>query len=352
MSKNANKHGFINPVSTKNLQIAIDRILQVDTSGIANQLLSIDKLQECVDCIDPEFNQYNERHCNKTGKPLGKLSSKAISQLIHIHGNSKARFALECTHLSQYAIEWLYTDDNALGNLSKSDPVGYFIYAASELLQPDFKKQKLDEWEIHLQKVNGWKTANQFFNISIDLFYDSDITTTNKNQIIKCNELMRRLLGIANPFIAYQYIQFSQISLSDICSSPTNLEIFIAEIEQSLIALVEHNWKEKNTVSSATIADLKATYSGATAFHQQVKLRGLSQVEAILYDLREFMDGKSTDCIEVLAGNIKPQVTKVQTISFNNPIELKFNQDQSAKKSKVTNPFSAMFAKQKQGDEL
>ena len=60
---------------------------------------------------------------------------------------------------------------------------------------------------------------------------------------------MRRLLGIANPFMASQHISFSQTNLATICNSATDLQIFISEIEQSLIALVEHNWREKHTVS-------------------------------------------------------------------------------------------------------
>ena len=72
--------------------------------------------------------------CSKTGKEIGRYSTAELNQLVEINGIERAKVALIHANVCYTNISWLYTDGVALDKLMDIDPIGYYIYALTQLI--------------------------------------------------------------------------------------------------------------------------------------------------------------------------------------------------------------------------
>jgi hypothetical protein len=318
----------------ESLEMQIDAILAVDDDVIEKHIAEIALLQTALTVLDAEFEMYQQCHCNKTGRPLHKIGIDCFQQLINTNDKRRSKIALEAYHTSQYCLDWLFTDDIALDELFNLDPVGYAVYSIGLVYGVAWDQQKMPVWKRHLARIAAWQKCNAMFQ-------------SNPHLIIKTNEYMRRFLGLINPAKHQSVSSLVIFNLESLFDSDFNIEMYQESVQEMLMQIVKKNYNEKLLVTPGTVANIKSKYSGIQSFARQCKLKGMTNLDAVMYDLRDFMGQKTPNQVEVHVGlRAKKTSQNVFKQEAGKPIELKLKPENKTSTTR-TNAFSTMFAKQR-----
>jgi len=286
-----------------NLRKSIGKATTVSPEGIEAKIESLEfaNLTESMlianeDCFKPFIKTY----CNKSGKYLNAYSLERFSDMLSIHGKEKTLSLLIQLSASNYSLEWMCTDYKTLNKLMIQDATGYFVYAAShffELSPPKTQGKNLDFSLVPEEYKNKF------------LFLQDKIKSRNsldvlKHQyldlIIEANELMRRLLGLAKPTKSMLATFFTGTNLVDVCESKESLIIFIQDIKENIIFLLQRHFKnirqklihkqnDLYKITSNDIDKIKRELMGLNQFHNQPSIKNQPKRVSIMLDLKEFI---------------------------------------------------------------
>ena len=250
--------------------------------------------------------------CVKTGQPIGKRNWPQFYALARVCSTEKdaPQFAFLATMLRENscAAHWLKTDGSALDHLMIADPIGYFIYAASFLLQnrnipkqeKEYERQKLFRDKIlafaEIANMLGHDPEN-------DIFFLHDELTQEENKIFdrltRANEYMRKVLALDPKSLDLPFqnlAQITKIALRD--------DDFFSVLSERV-----NNWIENKRYILANF-DKAASNKGPGQFRAQkwrVSARS-SDTDRILVELAEF--GLGPDQFELVK---EPTVAKSWT---------------------------------------
>lgn len=233
-----------------------------------------DELQ--IDSIpfDAEIEAVRQQYCAHSGRPLSKVPSEVVHNLITIHGRETCIKILK-TQQVKYSYDWIWLNENGLNNLAIHKPAEYFVYAFSKLMQ----NQTIDAELSRLGcAAKAWRQLQ-----SID-----------ETVIMPINELLRRALANYKLKQIDKYlVDFTFHCVDEVTASIANLAKFQLELTDLIQTLVA---KQKQ---------LDEIERGMSAFRLQKMITTLSKLELeIGRELNDFdiVSGKSSDVIHGITG--------------------------------------------------
>jgi len=179
-----------------------------------------------IRACDPEMGPLLTRYCQHTGKPTGTVGEDEFAELIKVHGEEITLSILQMTQKT-YAPEWIWQNDEGLGNLALWQPKEYFIYAMSTLMFPASGKSASPlnavKDEDYQNRILAWQNI-QAFDIEI---------------IKPIAELCRRIIAKCKPAILYKVLGKCQhTNVAEITANLESLTAFHLELEDLLKWLV------------------------------------------------------------------------------------------------------------------
>jgi len=256
---------------------------------------------------EDDFNIY----CDKTGNKINDISSDAIIQMLSTHSDTRVNELITNAKRNCVDPNWLFTDSKSLESLSETDPIGYFVFAASAVLrcyQPYWQGKETtdpvanDKWREDKASLNN---ALHY----LDIYPSSDI--------VEINELMRRYLTITQTLSAINRVKFTLTSLPTLHS---HLAQFKQELIASIEAIIEYEYREakiKTHLSYADIVSLNLRYKGYANFRGQKSLKGMSEMDQILAVIEQHT----------------PQMNSIQQLVAVSKVEIELEVQQQATKS-------------------
>ena len=248
--------------------------------------------------LDAELDAARQQYCEHSGKPIFKVDAVTVENLVTIHGRRVAIEVLK-TQQRQVSLEWIWLNDDGLAKLALHEPIEYFVYATSKLLQDVTLHSEL--MRLH-EGAEAWRNLQQF---------DSSI-------LHPINELIRRLL--AN----YNRKQISS-KLSKFKEKKVN------KISHSLSAISQYQLDLTDLVKELTAMKRKsaALQKGMTNFRLQGMITHLSELElSVGLEMNDFdlIDGKSSDSVDAICGRQygnKENASKAKQKYATKPIAIK-----------------------------
>lgn len=232
--------------------------------------------------FDAEIEMARQQYCEASGKPLCKVDADTVNNLLTIHGR-ETTIKILLTQQKQISLEWIWLNNDGLDKLAMHDPAGYFVYAASKLLQ---------DVTIHNELMRLHEAAMAWKNLQA---IDDSI-------LPPINELIRRLLaGYKRNKLNKYLAKFAKKKVNEITSELSNLTQFQIELTDLIQDLIAK--KKKKEIYE----------SGMTAFRMQSMITALSELEmAVGKEFNDFdiVDGKSSESIHAIVGT-KYRHTKV-----------------------------------------
>lgn len=336
---------YLQDRSARQVQKTIEAISNVTDAQLEKRLLDIAKLQAVLPVLSRECTFYNTAYCRVTGAPLGGkiYSDEMLQSMATIHGSARMIELLKQSALCQISPNVVYSDPESLHNLSIKAPLEYFMMCAGKL--------HVYACELQLHRIQEKWTSEDRLKILKD-----KITAYAKLQslsdadlpiVIKCNELMRRFLGLHHPEEAKIKLMQMEASLAVVCSSVETLGEFYRYL-QSLLAHILRDFTTNRRISTGLVAQMKADKRGSTAFYTQRKLKALTKDEAAVEDLLGFFKETSEITIKSLARNCEP--VKAKVVTSNSPFKLAISKREPQAQAKpakpsANNPFALAFKK-------
>ena len=305
------RQAAINPY--KNISDLVDAISKPDETTIGF-LADFYEQRKLVELVEAQAENVDLSYtCVKTGQPTGAMPFAVWSQLKEIHGEKRAKHVLETEQLKQVASHWLYTDDNALAELAKHDPYGYFVYAAAAILIPvqDNRGSQTRRSTVKIydqdKKVVGQRTTEtgQLVKIkdqNIKAFERvwrqekaacwQNIQATSLMDILEANEIMRKYLSAFRTAKCYKLLPFKCSDIPPrVLGDTKSVREWIEEIQAAIEAILRHEIKRqkiRHKLSYADVVDLNLHYEGHGNFRRQKSK--ISGHERLLHELEDFID--------------------------------------------------------------
>jgi len=284
-------------------QVAIKERIE---AGKTRQLNSEDvRFWEIKDYFKDDFNIY----CDKTGNEIEYINSDAIIQMLSTHNNSRVIELITNAKRNRIDPNWLFTDPKSLDALSETDPIGYFVYAASQVLrcyQPYWQGKEATDQEAN----DKWRNDKAFLNHALHHCNEYHPTL----DIIEANELMRRYLTITQTLAAINRVKFTK-PITDLAYLYNDIPTFKRALIASIESIIEYEYRErkvKSHLSYADIVSLNLRYKGHSNFRGQKSLKGMSEMDQILAIVEQFT----------------PQMNSIKQLVAVNAIEEKLQETQ------------------------
>jgi len=249
-------------------------------AGSARQLNSEDvRFWEIKEHFKSDFNIY----CDKTGNEIEYICSDAIIQMLSTHNDKRVIELITNAKRNRIDPNWLFTDPKSLDALSETDPIGYFVYAASQVLRiyaPYWQGKEATDAGAN----DRWRADKAFLNKSLQMCNELEL------EIIETNELMRRYLTITQTLAAINRVKFTR-PITDLAFLYNDIPAFRRALTASIESIIEYEYSEKKVkshLSLADISDLNLRYKGHSNFRGQRTLRGMSGMDQILAIVGEF----------------------------------------------------------------
>jgi len=227
-----------------------------------------------ITALDNELDSARQQYCEHSGKPLSKVDAITVENLVTIHGRRVAIEILK-TQQRQVSLEWIWLNDSGLQKLALHEPVEYFVYATSKLLQDVTLHNEL--MRLH-EGAEAWRKLQ-----SIDPMVLHPI-----------NELIRRLLAHYNrKQIAHKLAKFKEKKvnrISESLSAISQYQLDLTDLIKDLVAM------KRKTV---------AMTKGMSNFRLQGMITHLSELElSVGMEMNDFdlIDGKSADSVDAIVG--------------------------------------------------
>jgi hypothetical protein len=227
-----------------------------------------------ITALDNELDCARQQYCEHSGKPLSKVDAKTVENLVTIHGRRVAIEILK-TQQRQVSLEWIWLNDTGLAKLALHEPVEYFVYATSKLLQDCTLHSEL--MRLH-EGAEAWRKLQEI---------DKDI-------LHPINELIRRLLaGYNRKSIQTKLSKFKLKKVNLIADSLENIYQYQLELTDLIKELIAQKKRDK------------AIQQGMSNFRLQGMITCLSELElSVGRELNDFdlIDGKSADAVDAIIG--------------------------------------------------
>lgn len=326
---------------------ALDNLVKVNLTAIENKTEKLNSeidLDLLLQAESKEFKPLMTQYCNKTGKELHSVKLDDLKTLLAVHGKERSLELMQLDACSKYSPLWLHSEPKTLNKLMYFDAQGFFIYAASHIFHSNIiKKSNLstkppmsqagkestedknlldfladfpeqDKPDDFFSNEIPAHTSVRYFNLQDKIIGYRNLSLYHiEKDIIECNELLRRFLGLANPEKVANLIKFSFSFLHEITEDENSLRQFKEELKTALKTLFETHFKkvkhkksegyairlQKERLHSGTVAEIKAKFGGLSNFHKQPNIKNQNAKESILFDLKEFWD-KETEQDDLL----------------------------------------------------
>ena len=319
----------------ENLADIISLIVNVDQKALEDKLLlslETSELTNLVDIAEISGTFDPAVYCTKTGQQVDYWSDDRVGQLVQSVGKERAVEIIKIRSRNRIADNWLFTDGVALDKLCDNDPVGYFVYALTHVV---IEFQPFVE---HLGDKHSSEAVDKLCELKAIVYRQA-----NKVPLLiitRINELMRRYLSIIQSRAAYKHLAFAETRMEYITHTISTLEEFEQGMQQTLSNLIKYECsrgKLKQNLTYSDVMDLKLSYKGWSNFGQQKRLKGMTNIEATMYLLREFMPNMTPTMVE-----IKTPQKDIQHTVFHHKGELTLN-IQAPKKQPIKLSFATVL---------
>ncbi|MCK5504951.1 MAG: hypothetical protein KAJ10_07295 [Thermodesulfovibrionia bacterium] len=289
----------------RNLQTdrIVDNFLRIDQRTIDYRKAEFDRqheselemIAEFIDLNDEQIKPHIDVYCNKSGRFLYSHNNEMVRQMIKLYGVEQAGTYLKLQNQNQCCPLMLRTDTNALRMLFFKSPVEYFCYSASELIS---------------------KTPDKYRQVIVANRQLSENNSIPEDSLIKANEYIRRILGLAKTEFVIEYFTERDIGLITSSSHPFNL--FIAELQGCLKAIVleqlaksRRKLIQQQSIRITDIAEIAANYGGQRRYREQKQLHHVRDCDALQFDIESvFLEGEMDMTIHELRFNVvKDEIT-------------------------------------------
>ncbi len=320
-----------NPLSVSNhLAEIISLVVNVEDKAVEDKLLQFEDTEQLIKLLENEevFEEIDKDiYCLKTGQLVKTWDIEEVSNLVQSIGKVRAKQVIKIKSKNLVSPRWIFTDDKALEQLSDTDPMGYFVFAASAIVLP-------------------FSAAAQYFGTDLENQVIEDLTEVKSNgyfqasklplvDIIRLNELMRRFLSITQSQTAYKHWPKQPEQIGVITYSLKNLIAFEQSIKETLTNLIRAEVKRgrlKSNMSYQEVMDLKLHYHGYSNFRNQNKLKSMTETEQVAFLLKDFMPDDTPFQVGLKAG-FEPTGVKMETHTGKLELQIQEPKEQSIKLS-------------------
>ena len=266
-----------------------------DLTNIFEKLeyISPKAIQQQVDSVEAEklndfihLNQvedYINIYCNKTGQLIREFNQDELIQLVKIHGEKRAKSYLARQSITYISPHWIYTDTEALNNLSLFDPIGYFVYAVFLTLpQTRLPEKGSKSFDMAPYKIEELQQRIALYN---------QAKTFNTHDLIKTNEYLRRYLSIIDTLKARKIISFTTGTPASFLKNSNDLNNFNDCLNDNIRAVIKHEYFNGGiqTITYDLALTIKTNYSGMAAFRSQKRLVAMTSVDEILLNMKDIL---------------------------------------------------------------
>ncbi len=230
-----------------------------------------------------QVEEYINIYCNKTGQIIREFTQDELIKLVKIHGKDRAKSFLARQSITYIAPQWIYTDTDALNNLSKFDPIGYFVYAVFLTLPqtrlPAKGSKSFDRTSFRLDSLKQ----------RIALYQQAE--TFNTHDLIKTNEYLRRYLSIIDTLKARKIVTFPVDTPSTFLKNANDLNDFNNCLNKNIREVIKYEYFHGGiqTITYDTALSIKTNYAGMAAFRSQKRLIAMTAVDEILLDMKDLL---------------------------------------------------------------
>lgn len=236
-------------------------------------------------CEHPAIKPLISVYCCKSGRFLYNHQLATVDEMLRLYGVEQTKTYLEIHNQNAVCPLMLRTDSEALRQMFFRDPKDYAVYAGIELLHRYDKENKYNLTVSARQNLDN--TAKQL--------------NYNENNLIRCNEYLRRLLGLvsAKNFPKLRPVSFLQ-SLPAYYQNSHGINQFIILLQRALAYIVEEHLNlsrgkiiRKQSILITDIAEISARYNGEKRFRDQKQIKNINDNEALQLDIESiFFDGE------------------------------------------------------------
>lgn len=305
-------------------QEKINRITSVSPVAVAETLAQVSTFRMLADLIDVTelvATGFTDKHCSKSGQFIESFTHRQLVELVNIHGLQRAKTILEYNACNYVSPAWLVTDPEALSQLSRHDPIGYFCYAGGLILSPATYRATATAPQYTLESQAVYEpidkadagdmahTGGEAINPQMARTRLMQRIVANQQlqtgvipdeRIIEANELMRRFLSLIGSNSPRWNRKLAGLTLPQITASLPVFNQFITALSATIadvVSAITSRHKHQTTPDYVTYQDIlevKRKCGGMSNMMQQRALRAPSKSDAIMYDLREFIVEGST----------------------------------------------------------
>jgi len=273
----------------------VRRMCQIDSVTLNNMAhVHARSIEALVDT--DQLADFATLYCVKTGAPYGTRQPRTLADMLRIHGAETAASLLRCTALGEYSPLWSETGPDTLSNLRKLDPVGYFVYSWTRLEFGNLARAQSVTWELREERRRLWQGIVEALEVGACRIQD----------IMLCNELLRRHLGLCNPdlnsrfapalptagaLIAGRLADNPFLALADVLVS--RIRSMVTQTAKRRYAAYRDELCDRAQITLAVIGQTHVELGGLSLFHKQARNDAGSADEAAWLDLAEldFGDG-------------------------------------------------------------
>lgn len=305
-------------------QEKINRITSVSPIAIADTLAQSSHAKMLADLIDVTelvATGFTDKHCCKSGQFIESFTHRQLVNLVNIHGLPRAKTILEYNAGNYVSPAWLFTDPQALSQLSRYDPIGYFCYTAGLILSPATYRATASAPQYTLESQATYEPIDKAD--AADMAQAGNGLTTPQlarirllhritanrqlqtgiipdERIVETNELMRRFLSLIGSNSPRWNRKLAGLTLPQVTANLPAFNQFVAALSATIadvVLAITSRHKHQTTPDHVTYQDIlevKRKCGGMSNMMQQRALRAPSKSDAIMYDLREFIVEGST----------------------------------------------------------
>lgn len=306
--------------TNSNLAEVIAMIVNVDEQAVDDKLTRLNETHQLINMLDcEEIDQEIDCnvYCNKTGQLLRTWDEADISYLVQTVGKKRAKEVIKIKSKNQIADQWLFTDGEALEQLSDNDPVGYFVYAMNKVLV---------SFDPVVQLIGQPREAEAF-----EKLHENRIVTYKHaaemplNLLIRVNEIMRRFLSITQSKAAYNHLAIPQTDMKLASETVSTIEEFEQGVQETIANLIRYEFKRgrlKNNLTYQEVMDLKLHYKGHSNFRNQKKLKVMTETEHVAFLLEDFMPNLTPFQVQMKAGSAPEMQSGVKLKTHTGELQL------------------------------
>lgn len=260
-----------------------EKITNIPNKAITDTIKQInDENLNQFDYIN-QVSEYINVYCTKTGQLIRQRTDQELTQLVKIHGASRAKTLLSRQNLQQVAAHWIYTDGVALENLSKFDPISYFVYSIFLILPQCRLPIKTNDTFDDTQ----WKMESLRARVALH----EKAKEFPQQEIIKTNEYLRRYLSLIDTLKARTIVKFPVGMPIDLFSCANDLGDFNSLLIDNMCAVIKHEYFNGGiqTITYDTALQIKTNYAGFAAYRAQKRISAMSEVDDILLGMKDIL---------------------------------------------------------------